>query len=187
MAKAQITLVNGTNITVDGTVEEIKHLLDYYGGHTTTKHLTDEAPSRKKGIRPETPIEKPLKPKSGDNIDVPLADIVNLVKNCDEAEKIEKQILDRTSLVNRCLLPLYIVHEHMQNVFALTTGEISKITSELGITVQQPNVSHVLTGSASRYVMGNRVRRRGQVVRYKLSRRGLKYLKAVIEGEKNGE
>ena len=176
-----------TSITVDGTIEEIKHLLDYYGGHQSRAPQAPVAPAPKK-LKTRLAKDAPAPPSGdADSAATPLTEIVNLVKNCDEAEKIEKQILDRTSQVNRTLLPLYIVHEHLHNAHALTTGEIGKVTADLGIPVQQANVSHVLTGSASRYVMGDRVRVKGQAVRYKLSRRGLKYLQAIIEGKKDGE
>ena len=80
--------------------------------------------------------------------EVDLAEIVTVVKNCEEAESIEKRILDRVSLVNRVLLPLYIVHEHMGNKFGLKTSEISKITTDLGIPVRNIEYSHAYSGSA---------------------------------------
>jgi len=105
-----------------------------------------------------------------------------LVKNCDEAESIENKILDKASQVNRTLLPLYIVHEHMDNAVALTSGDINKITTDLGIPIATPNASRTLSGTASRYVIGDQVRTKGQPVRYKLSHRGIQYIKSVITG-----
>lgn len=112
-----------------------------------------------------------------------LSEIVNLIKNSDEAEAIEAKILDKVSQVNRILLPLYIVHEYMDNTLSLTSGEVSQITTDLGIPVSQPNASTTLSGTASRYVIGDKVRRRGQAVRYKLSRRGVQYVKSVLGGK----
>ena len=110
-----------------------------------------------------------------------LTEIVNLVKSCDEAEQIERQILDRVSQVDRTLLPLYIVYQHMENKYSLTSGEISKVTTDLGIPMATANISHTLSGTASKYVIGDAVRKKGKPVRYKLSRRGAKYIKTVIE------
>jgi len=110
-----------------------------------------------------------------------LAEIVNLIKNCDEAEAIESQILDRTSQVNRILLPLFIVYKHQGNAFGLTSGDINKITIDLGIPIQTANVSHTLAGTASRYVIGDAVRERGKVIRYKLSRRGVQHFTSVLK------
>ncbi len=111
-----------------------------------------------------------------------LAKIVNLVKDCDESEAIGKEILDRTSQVDRTLLPLYVVHEYMGNAFDLTSGHISKVTGDLGIRISQPAASRTLAATASRYVMGDKVKKKGLAVRYKLTRRGVKYMKQVLKG-----
>ena len=71
----------------------------------------------------------------------------------------------------------------MDNSIALQSGEISKITKDLGIPISQPNTSKTLSGTASRYAMGDRVRKAKHVVKYKLNRRGAKYLKGVIQGK----
>ena len=185
MAKASIRLPNGTSVLIEGTPDEVRHLLEFYGqssGATPDVGI----PKRKKRSTKKIPASSSTTQTEGK--DKPnLAEIINLVKNVDEAEAIESRILDRTSQVNRILLPLYIVHEHLGNAFGLSTGEVSKISADLGIPIQQPNVSGTLTGTASRYVMGDRVRKRGQAVRYKLSRRGLRYITAVLEGKEDGE
>jgi hypothetical protein len=83
---------------------------------------------------------------------------------------------------DRTLLPLYIVHEHLDNAFALSSGDVTKVTSDLGVRVSQPAASRTLSGTAAKYVVGDRVRKKGQLVRYKLSRRGLQYVQGVIRG-----
>jgi len=184
MAKASLTLANGTSIDIEGTVKEIRELLELYGG----------APARPRepaGIVPERPrsasrTDSPSSDSARERLSSPdLTEIVNLVKNSSEAESIERNILDRTSQVDRTLLPLYIVHEHLSNAFGLSSGDINRITTELGVPVLQSNASHTLSGTAAKYVMGDRVRKKGQPVRYKLSRRGVQYLKAVIDGQSN--
>jgi len=174
MAKATLTLQNGTSVQIEGTTEEIKKLLEFYGGEPVRSG--NRTPSLK------TPLKRQPRPAEKEGSPVDLASILKIAKDCEDADKIEKQILDRTSQVDRTLLPLYIVHEHLNNCVGLTTGEISKITKNLGIPIATPNVSHTLSGTASRYVMGDKLKKRGQPVRYKLSRRGVKYVKAVLEG-----
>ena len=169
MPKATVELPNGTVITIEGTQEEVRELLEYY----QSRRIAKPKPEPPKGSGP--PKEKQV-----DGIDH--AQIVNLVKTVDEAEGIEKNILDRTSQVDRTLLPLYIVHEHIENELSLTSGDVSKITTDLGIPIATANASRTLSGTASRYVIGDQVRKKGRPVRYKLSRRGVKYLKAVIVG-----
>jgi hypothetical protein len=109
-----------------------------------------------------------------------LSEIVNLAKNCDESESIGRHILDKTSQVDRTLLPLYIVHEHLDNAFGLTSGEIAKVTKGLSVPVHISNVSKTLTGVAARYVVSDTIPKKGQAVQYKLSRRGLQHLQGVI-------
>ena len=185
MAKASLTLPNGTVVQIEGTVEEVQGLLTFYGSGAAMRGAA-RPENRAIGTRP-----KRRKPKSApdpstqaeDSGGTPnLSEIVNLAKNCDEAEDIERQILDRASQVDRTLLPLYIVHEHLENRFGLSSGAVSKITTDLGVPVSQPNASKTLSGTAAKYVIGDKVRKKGQAVRYKLSRRGVQYLKAVICG-----
>lgn len=170
MTKASLKLPNGTEVQIEGSPEEVHQLLSFYAGDAAK-------PKPKSSKKPEQEAEKVV----SDELD--LSDVVNLVKECDEAEKIESQILDRSSQVDRTLLPMYIVHEYLDNNFGLTSGEISKITGDLGIPLSQPNASTTLSGTASRYVKGDKVKKKGQVVRYKLIRRGVQYMKGVIEGD----
>lgn len=182
MAKASLELPNGTSIVVEGTPEEVRRLLEFYGGAVPEEKKTQKTKYKRRKKR------APEGADTGTNKTEPdLAQIINLIRNSDDAEKIESNILDRISQVNRVLLPLYIVHKNLNNAYGLTSGEISKITVNLGIPVQTPNVSNTLSGTASRYVIPDTVRRPGQPVRYKLSRRGEKYLTSVITGTEDGD
>jgi hypothetical protein len=186
MAKAALTLPNGTVVQIEGTVEEVQALLSHYGSaavSTPTSASGEGAAARPKRRSKAASKAEPRVEGKSTGTTPNLAEIVNLAKTCDEAEAVETQILDRTSVVDRTLLPLYIVHEHLDNRFGLTSGEVSRITTDLGVPVSQPNASTALSGTASKYVIGDKVRKKGQPVRYKLSRRGLKYVKAVIGGK----
>ncbi len=171
MAKASFTLRDGTAVAIDGTVEEIRDLLSHFGNRPPQ----DSNQSGRKNKRPGT---KPSATGPG----VGLSEIVNKIKTCEEAEAIEANILNRSSEVDRTLLPLYIVHVHFPNATGLSSGEISKIMAQLNVKILQPHVSRMLSGSAIKYVIGDRLRVKGKMVRYKLSRPGLAYLKAVIAG-----
>jgi hypothetical protein len=183
MAKASLKLSNGTIVTLEGTPEEVTRLLELYGGEhaeaSTAKSSTRTHKSRDR-------VPSPDQPKGQGEGKPNLNQIVALVKECDEAEAIESQILDRAAQVDRTLLPIYIVHEYLGNAFGLTSGEVSKVTKDLGIPISQPNASRTLSGIASKYVIGDKVKVKGQPVRYKLSRRGLKYMKEVLAGNGNG-
>ncbi|MCH9695182.1 MAG: hypothetical protein K0U72_11800 [Gammaproteobacteria bacterium] len=179
MAKAHVTLPNGTTVEIEGTADEVRQLLEFYGSPDSAGKKRTPAPTKKKRQAKKSSGGTSAK-STGDVID--LTEIVNHIKNCDEAEAIETQILDRTSLVNRTLLPLYIVHEHLDDHEGLTSGDISRATIDLGIPIGTPNVSRTLSNTASKYVMGDKVRKKGRPVRYKLSRRGVQYMKKVLDG-----
>ena len=175
MAKANLILPDGTKVKIDGSAEEIHKFFQLYEGKST-----QQASSK----QPSTISKKKTK-KKGQSKEITdyLTQIVNTIKECEEANAIEENIIDRTSQVDRVLLPLYIIYKYMDNSIALQSGEISKITKDLGIPISQPNTSKTLSGTASRYVMGDRVRKAKHVVKYKLNRRGAKYLKGVIQGK----
>lgn len=183
MPKASLTLANGTIVHVEGTVEEVHKLLSFYDS-SISKSQPKTTPSAKSSTH-----DKPRQSadENSTDSDVDLVAIVNAVKSCDEAELIEKSILDQTDQLNRVLLPMYTVYEQMNNVHGLTSGHISKITTQLGVPVKQPNVSKTLSGAAAKYIIGDTVRKRGEAVRYKLSRRGRTYMKQVITSNGKGK
>lgn len=172
MAKASLTLPDGTTVQIEGSAEEIQKIIAL---HRPTV-ATPIKPTKPKSVR-----NKNVKSIEGPNVD--LNEIVNSIKNCDEAENIERNILDRTSQVDRILLPLYIGKKYIDAKITLTSGDISKVLGDLGINIFTPNVANALSGSASKYVIGDKVRKKGQVVRYKISRRGEQYLESVIDNK----
>lgn len=180
MAKATVTLPNGTQVNIEGSPEEVARIMELYsqqdGGTTRKKAKKKRTAKKKTGARRSTR-------QTGDSdVQVDWAGIVKIVKTCDEAENIETQILDKRSRINRVLLPIYIVHKYMGDEFGLTSGDINKVTTNLSVPVSQPNASTTLTGAASKYVIADTVRVSGVPIRYKLSRRGAKYLEGVISG-----
>lgn len=177
MPKASFELPNGTVVTIEGTTQEVEKLLQTYAGHT------QKAKPEKKGSasKPKSNLNKTEESSSR------LMEIVNLAKTCDEAEAIEKQILDKTSEVNRVLLPLYIIHEYLDNEFGLSTVEVDSVTTELGVRVSRQNALRVVKYSATRYVLSDKPRKKGSSSHYKLNRRGLQYMKSVIAGSANDD
>lgn len=176
MVKAQFSLRDGTSVTIEGTTSQVRELLDYYGGNI--REVDDKVRSKSK------PSKRTSRSNQGNDRDANLAAIVNRIKDCDEHDEIEKEILDRTSQVDRVLLPLYIVHQYFDNSTWLTTGDIHKVTRSLGIPISIANISHTFAGSANRYVVVKGMSKRGQPQEYQLSRKGLIYLKSVLQGGK---
>jgi len=109
----------------------------------------------------------------------PILPIVNKIKNCEESEKIEKQILDKTSMHGRILLPFYICYKYFTHQ-GLTSGDIEKVTSELRVKVQTPNVSRAISESLQKYLDGDSTRIKGKAVFYKLNRKGARYFESLL-------
>lgn len=182
MAKASVTLPDGTSVAIDGSPEEVAKILALYGGAISKAGgPSSSTPTRPKQKTNATKKEaSPLK-ESSTRSSVDLAAIIETIKNCDEADNIETEILDKTSQVNRILLPMFIVHEYMNNGFTMTSGELSQVLKDLGTPIHRSNISNILSKTASRYVIGDKVRKQGQAVHYKLSRPGVQYLKKVLK------
>lgn len=186
MPKATITLPDGTNVVIDGSPEEVAKLLSLYGGASdepASKPAKKAAPKKKKSRKTQTATSSSASTSDGPD----LSAIIEQIKNCEWAEVIEKEILDKSGQVNRILLPLFVVHDYFDNKDALTSGDISRITTDLGIPIATANASRTLSGTASKYVIGDTVRKKGQVVRYKLSRRGHQYFKSLLEDASNDQ
>ncbi len=112
--------------------------------------------------------------------------IVNLTKGSDEWDTIETNVLDKSNMLNRVLLPLYVVYEQLDNAHGLTSGDTAKVTRELGVPVSQPNASRTLSGSAKKFVVADKTRVRGIPVRYKLSRAGHKHMQQALGKTRSG-
>lgn len=178
MAKASINLSNGTAVNLEGTAEEIIKLLTVYGGNANM--AAPVAPATTAIKQQRTEVIKPIAGKGGTSDEVDLIGIVHQVKSCDVSEAIERTILDINTRIPRVLLPLYITHKYMGDAFGLTSGEITKITTQLGVPVSVSNASNCLSGAAAAYVMGDKVRKNGQAVKYKLSRKGVKFIEELL-------
>src|SRR5437879_5212369 len=150
MATAKLELPNGTTVVLEGTPEEVHRLLSLYGGQAGIPSRSTQSRGKKPRKRPSRAGSSPKKEQERGR---DLSQIINLVKTSEEAEAIEAQILDRASMVNRVLLPLYIVHEYLENEFGLTSGDVSRVTTDLGIPIKTANASSTLSKTAARYVV----------------------------------
>ena len=114
MAKASLKLPNGPVITLEGTPEEVKHLLDLYS--YSGKEEPRAKPAAKGHGTPKVRVSEAAEIKNDEKLD--LNQIVTLAKDCDEAEAIEERILDivqpkSTALCFRSTLSMNISTMHM--------------------------------------------------------------------------
>lgn len=105
--------------------------------------------------------------------------IVNKINNCVESENIELKILRKTSQTGKILLPFYICNKYFP-AQRLTTGDIERITSELGVKISSANVAHKIKDSLRKYLESEATRVRGRVIWYKLNRKGCQYFESLI-------
>jgi hypothetical protein len=166
--KASVVLSNGTKIEIEGTVEEVAKLTELYNKAAEKPTSASRAPSA--GA-----------PRTDDDDALPdIATIVMHIKECDEAEIIEQSVLDQKDVINRVLLCLFIVQKYVSETLGLTSGDIEKITDQLGVKVAISSASTILSGRAKAYVTGDAVRKKGGTVRYRINRRGLQYFETVL-------
>ena len=95
-------------------------------------------------------------------------------------KEIEKEVLDKNSIQNRVLLPFYICYKYFPEQ-GLTSGNIEKITEELGVRVRTPNVSNAITNSLWKYLAGDSSRKKGKAGVYRLNRKGVNYFESILK------
>jgi hypothetical protein len=112
-----------------------------------------------------------------------LADIVASVSEADNYEDIGKYVLDRPNRTARILMCYYFAHKHPTDP-ALTSTNVERITKQLGIGIAAPNIAKVIREGISKYLMADRVRKRGFAVHYKINRRGIAIFEKIVSGQK---
>jgi len=73
--------------------------------------------------------------------------VVRKTRECVEADRIQKYVLDytwRRSSIHKSLLPLYMIHRYFSNEVDLTSGEVLKVLRLLNVKISAPNVSRGL-------------------------------------------
>ena len=107
MAKASLTLPDGTIVNVEGSADEIQKIISLHRPTTTTSVEPSISESR---------VTKKSKGKKHGQPNTDLSQIVNEIKNCSEVESIEINILDRTSRQN------FIANLYLQQVYRSKTN-----------------------------------------------------------------
>jgi len=109
--------------------------------------------------------------------------IVNKISDCDEGEEIQRKILDKKSMDAKIILCLFISHKYFDNAW-LTTGDIEKITSELGIKIDKRNAANKMK-EIRQYLESASTRRKGQPTPYRLNRKGANRFSEILQGKQS--
>ncbi len=175
--KASITMTDGTKIELDGSLEELQSLTE----HLHSRSSGNSPPPARGAQRVErTPPPADEADTSSDE-EPDIARIAGLIKECDEAELIDAKVLGRRDVLNRLLMCFWVVHKYVNSMMGLTSGDIERITDQLGVKVAVSNASTMLGEKARPYVTGDTVRKQGAPVRYRLNRRGVQAFEDVLK------
>ncbi|WP_411819539.1 hypothetical protein ABFZ85_12140 [Hyphococcus formosus] len=174
MPSAEITLKDGTNITINGSTEEVARILSLY--------KSAGSQTKKRSVSPNKKQDCSTKSSESPNQEIDLAAMANIIRDCDQAEVFEAKILDQQDVVNRILMCLYVNKKYFSDHPPMTTGEISKLLKQLGIPVATANVSTAISRKAKAFVMTDAVRTKGAIIRYELNRRGMQHFEEIIGG-----
>ena len=171
MAKSIINRPDGTRIEISGTPEEIKKIISLYSEgvavSSTTTHSKEDDTNKKTATNAESAESIVIK-------------IVQEIRNGTEAERIEANILDQSSQVDRVLLPLYIAKKYIGNEVKMTSGNVYEVLKQLGIKMLRPNISKTLANTGSKYVIQHNVRKQGESTQYTLGLKGEKYIASLL-------
>lgn len=172
MAKANIKRPDGTLISIEGSSDEIKKILTLYSDDSANRSFTNFSTKKVlKGGNKADQIE------SAEDI---VIKIVQEIKNGEKAEKIETNILEQSSQVDRVLLPLYIAKKYIGDV-KMTSGDIYLVLQQLGIKMLRNNISKTLAKTGLKYVMKHRKRKQDGKIPYTLALKGEKYISSLLE------
>lgn len=132
--------------------------------------------TRKHSVRHGKPIASPPSAEHHEKSKARIREIVKQVRTVDDAERIERYILASNNQVNRALLPLFIIHKHMNDEFALSATGIVEVTKLLNVAMKQENVSKALRNGGARYISieGENPKT------YKLIPRGVQHIESLL-------
>ena len=180
--KVSLDLPSGTVVTIEGTPKDVQKLLDNFNGSDGEVTSGSRKPKTNGSVKS---AGKQDVDSNSTQATPDILKIVNMAKSCPEAESIEKRILEnKPSETDRVLLPLYIVHQYLDNAYGLTTVEIGEIMTELGSSakITRQNALRALTKKqAAKYVVADKIRKPGTGTRYTLNDRGVQYMKSILE------
>jgi hypothetical protein len=113
---------------------------------------------------------------------VDVASFVEFIKDSDKFPQVEKNVLKKKSQLARIIMVLYFIKDFTDNP-CLSTGQIATITDQLNVRIKYQNVGKLIKAN-QKYFTGQKVRKPGAVVPYKLNRQGIEAFERCLNGEK---
>lgn len=131
-----------------------------------------------KQVRPDFGVV-PENPKGKLTEEFLALNIINKVGDCKESEQIKSKVLDTRSQEAKLLLCLYISYKYFSNQW-LNSGDMEKITSELGIKIDVRNITNKLK-EIRQYLESGSTRKNGQPTPYRLNRKGVNRFEEILK------
>lgn len=108
--------------------------------------------------------------------------IVNKIGDCEESEQLKSKILDVRNQEAKLLLCFFISYKYFSNQW-LNSGDIEKITSELGVKIDKRNITNKLK-EIRQYLESGATRKKGQATPYRLNRKGVTRFGEILNAKK---
>lgn len=132
--------------------------------------------TRRHSVRHGKPVASSPSAEHHEESKARIREIVKQVRTIDDAQRIERYILDSTNQVNRALLPLFIVQKYMNDEFALSAAEIAEVTKLLKVPMKPENVSKALRNGGAKFTTIE-----GEILKtFKLIRRGVQHIESLL-------
>jgi hypothetical protein len=166
--------VDGIDVEIEAqSLDELKKAIADAGGRPVDETARKGRSGKARKTTQKRTTQKRRVEKAADATDEqprsPI-EIVNAIKDDDRWSDIESRVLDNRSELPRILLVGYFAGR--TNDPSITTADIQAVTDELGVRIRASNAANSLKAAAGRYFTSDRVRKQGQVVRYRLNRAG---------------
>jgi len=110
-----------------------------------------------------------------------LVKVANFITDNEDYNSIDTNILKKTDQLSRIMMCLY--YSHKIGCDYLSTGQIEKITDQLGIKILMTNATKALTKNKG-FFSTNKARKKGAKIGYKLNKKGTERFEEILKGVK---
>jgi len=144
-------------------------------------NLRTGAPTPVKQAKPK-PSSQPATPSpatADEELDV--AVLVTAIHEDPNFDSIEKHILEKRSIDARVLLCFEFAHR--VGYLQMSTGDVERVTDELGVKIEAPNVAKAIRNRLKKYLSAGRARKKGIKTPYKINRAGRNAFEKILRGE----
>ncbi|MHA7813828.1 MAG: hypothetical protein ACX94C_10595 [Phycisphaerales bacterium] len=102
--------------------------------------------------------------------------LVNQIREDGQCEMFERKVLDARSRINKAKLILWYADRH------LTTGQIAKVLSGLGVKIGTPGISTAINNHLNDFLQDG-TRTKGAVIKYKLTGKSAREFTKWLEAD----